>query len=64
MAFEVRYAEELSLAEVAESLEVSLATAKRYIAAAREALATRLTGPLEGLTAAHEAELAAAYREA
>ena len=64
MAFEWRYAEGLSLAEVAESLGVSLATAKRYIAAARDALAARLSGPDGALNEALEAEVAAAYREA
>ena len=38
MAFELRYGEELRLEEVAVALGVSLATAKRYIAAARSRL--------------------------
>ncbi|NOY92826.1 MAG: sigma-70 family RNA polymerase sigma factor [Deltaproteobacteria bacterium] len=38
MAFELRYCEELSLEEVAVALGVSLATAKRYIAAAQAKL--------------------------
>jgi len=45
-AFELRYFEELSLEEVASALDVSLATAKRYIAAAetkvREALGSEI----------------------
>jgi RNA polymerase sigma-19 factor, ECF subfamily len=43
MAFELRYGEELSLDEVATALGVSLATAKRYIAAAEEKLRVVLT---------------------
>lgn len=42
MAFELRHGEELSLEEVATALGVSLATAKRYIAAAEEKLRARL----------------------
>jgi RNA polymerase sigma-70 factor (ECF subfamily) len=38
MAFELRHGEELSLEEVAAALDVSLATAKRYLAAAEEKL--------------------------
>lgn len=38
MAFELRHGEELSLEEVSEALGVSLATTKRYLAAARDAL--------------------------
>ena len=38
MAFELRYGEELPLDDVAKALEVSLATAKRYITAAQERL--------------------------
>lgn len=38
MAFELRHGEELSLEEVAEALGVSLATTKRYLAAALEKL--------------------------
>ncbi len=38
MAFELRHGEDLSLEEVSEALGVSLATTKRYLAAAREAL--------------------------
>ena len=38
IAFELRYGEELRLEEVAVALGVSLATAKRYIAAARATL--------------------------
>lgn len=64
MAFELRHAEGLSLAEVATSLEVSLATAKRYIAAARATLAKRLGGNQAELSAEQERDLAAAYHEA
>ena len=42
MAFELRYGEELSLEEVAAAIGVSLATAKRYIAAAEEKLRAAL----------------------
>lgn len=38
MAIELRYGEELKLEEVAEALDVSLATAKRYLSAAQKAL--------------------------
>ena len=42
MAFELRHGEELSLEEVAAALEVSLATAKRYLAAAEQRLRSAL----------------------
>jgi RNA polymerase sigma-70 factor (ECF subfamily) len=45
MAFELRHGEELSLDEVAAALGVSLATAKRYIAAAEEKLRVVLSDP-------------------
>ncbi len=38
MAFELRHGEELSLEEVADAIGVSLATVKRYLAAAQEKL--------------------------
>lgn len=47
IAFELRHGEELSLEEVAAALEVSLATAKRYLAAAQERLRTVLGAELE-----------------
>jgi RNA polymerase sigma factor (sigma-70 family) len=42
MAFELRHGEELKLEEVAGALEVSLATAKRYLVAAEEKLRVEL----------------------
>lgn len=42
MAIELRHGEELKLEEVAEALEVSLATAKRYLSAAEEKLRAEL----------------------
>lgn len=62
VAFELRHAEELSLQEVADTLEVSLATAKRYVQAAREQLAVVLRPQAPGLSEQDEAELADAYR--
>ena len=47
MAFELRHGEELSLEEVSEALGVSLATTKRYLAAARDALGDHF-GPASG----------------
>ena len=44
MAIELRHGEELSLEEAASAMEVSLATFKRYLAAAEERLAVEL-GP-------------------
>jgi RNA polymerase sigma factor (sigma-70 family) len=42
MAVELRHGEELKLEEVAEALDVSLATAKRYLGAAEEKLRAEL----------------------
>jgi RNA polymerase sigma factor (sigma-70 family) len=55
MAFELRHGEELSLEEVASALDVSLATAKRYISAATDRLRLTLGVELE--------EVARAYSE-
>lgn len=52
MAIELRYGEELKLEEVAEALDVSLATAKRYLSAAQEALRADLGG-IDTLTEAY-----------
>lgn len=44
MAIELRYGEELSLEETAAAIDVSLATVKRYLAAAEETLRAELGG--------------------
>ena len=44
-AFELHYAEGLTIAEVADAIEKSPATTKRYIAAAKQTLAERLGVP-------------------
>lgn len=62
MAFELRHAEELSLQEVANSLDVSLATAKRYLQSARVQLATLLRPEHPELSDRDAEELADAYR--
>lgn len=62
VAFELRHAEEMSLQEVADALEVSLATAKRYLQAAREQLAAVLRTEGAGLSEHDAAEIADAYR--
>lgn len=63
-AFELRHAEGLSLEEVAEALDVSLATVKRYIESARSSLAKTL-GTRDGqLAESDAAQLAEAYRRA
>jgi len=46
MAFELRHGEGLKLEEVAEAMDISLATAKRYLAAAKEELSKQLRGEL------------------
>jgi RNA polymerase sigma-70 factor (ECF subfamily) len=56
MAIELRYGEDLKLEEVAEVLGVSLATVKRYIAAATEKLRAEL-GSVD------EVEVAEAYKK-
>lgn len=48
MAFELRHGEELSLDEVAIALGVSLATAKRYLAAAESKLRASLGAEADG----------------
>lgn len=62
VAFELRHAEEMSLQEVADTLEVSLATAKRYLQSAREQLAMVLRSRAPTLSEQEEAEIADAYR--
>lgn len=49
----LRHCEDLKLEEVAEALEVSLATVKRYLSAAEESLRTEL-GSLDGIAAEYE----------
>lgn len=53
MAFELRHGEELSLEEVAAALDVSLATAKRYLAAATERLRASLGVAPEAIARAY-----------
>lgn len=53
MAFELRHGEELSLEEVAQALDVSLATAKRYLSAATERLRTSLGVTAEVVASAY-----------
>ena len=55
VAFELRHGEELSLEEVAAALEVSLATAKRYLAAAEAKLRELLTVDLEAAPSEYRA---------
>jgi RNA polymerase sigma factor (sigma-70 family) len=62
VAFELRHAEEMSMQEVADTLEVSLATAKRYVQAAREQLAAVLRPAGTGLSEQDAAEITDAYR--
>lgn len=63
-AFELRHAEGMSLEEVAEALDVSLATVKRYLDHARSNLA-KLLGSHDGqLADADTSQLADAYRRA
>lgn len=61
-AFEMHYAEGLTLAEVAEAFEKSPATIKRYIAAARSSLATKLSVPPERFSDVETRQLIDAYR--
>lgn len=63
VAFELRYGEELTLEEVAETLEVSLATAKRYIAAAKGKLAEILGAGRGEIDEGEASRIAEAYRE-
>jgi RNA polymerase sigma factor (sigma-70 family) len=53
MAYELRYGEELSLDEVASALDVSLSTAKRYIAAAEAKLTAILGSDVATVPAAY-----------
>lgn len=52
MAIELRHGEGLKLEEVAEALEVSLATAKRYLSAAEQKLRSEL-GSLDAIVGAY-----------
>jgi RNA polymerase sigma factor (sigma-70 family) len=45
IALELRHGEDLKLEEVAEALDVSLATVKRYLSAAEEKMRSALGGP-------------------
>lgn len=62
IAFELRHVEQLELKEVADAMEVSLATVKRYIAAAREELATALGSADPSLSNRDTVAIADAYR--
>lgn len=62
IAFELRFGEELSLAEVAEVMQVSLATVKRYLQRARESLRATLAEPEYEAIGADEAAVVDAYR--
>lgn len=59
LAFELRYGEDLQLEEVANAMDMSLATVKRYLKSALESLRASL-GAEEALV---EEQAAAAYRE-
>lgn len=56
MAFELRHGEELSLEEVAAALDVSLATAKRYISAATDRLRVTLGVEAEAVARAYTSQ--------
>jgi len=62
IAFELRFGEELSLAEVAAAMEVSLATAKRYLQRGRAALQAILQEPEYRALHANEDAVVDAYR--
>lgn len=62
IAFELRFGEELSLAEVAEAMQVSLATVKRYLQRARVSLQQILRSPEFADASASEAAVIDAYR--
>jgi len=62
-AFELHYAEELTLAEVAEVLEKSVAQTKRYIASAKQKLAAELGLPPESFSNLETQQIVNAYRE-
>ncbi|NVB38537.1 sigma-70 family RNA polymerase sigma factor [Pseudenhygromyxa sp. WMMC2535] len=62
IAFELRFCEELKLEEVAESMQVSLATVKRYLNKAREQLRELLTSPEFADARANEDKVIDAYR--
>ena len=62
VAFELHYAEGLTIAEVAEALGKSTATAKRYIAAARQRLAEQLGMAPDRLSDVETKQFVDAYR--
>lgn len=62
IAFELRFGEELSLAEVAEAMQLSLATVKRYLQRARSSLQQILSSPEFADARADEAAVIEAYR--
>jgi RNA polymerase sigma factor (sigma-70 family) len=61
-AFELHYAEGLTLAEVAEALDKSVATTKRYIADAKLRLAEQLGMSVEQFSDVETRQLIDAYR--
>jgi len=62
IAFELRFGEELALQEVAEVMQVSLATVKRYLQRARSSLREILSEPEFAAVGASEAAVVDAYR--
>ncbi len=63
MAFELRHAEGLTLQETADTLGVSLATIKRYLAAARQQLAAILRPNSDSLSDQDAASITDAYHQ-
>lgn len=62
LAFELHYAEGLTIAEVADAMGRSSATVKRYMAAARESLAQSLGVAPDAFSDVETDQLVAAYR--
>ncbi|NJK32352.1 MAG: sigma-70 family RNA polymerase sigma factor [Deltaproteobacteria bacterium] len=62
MAFELRFCEELSLQEVADAMEISLATVKRYLQAATSSLRDILASPEYAGTGVNQSMIVDAYR--
>ncbi len=62
LAFELRFGEELSLQEVADAMEVSLATVKRYLQAATNSLRDILARPEYAHDRANQSMIVDAYR--
>lgn len=62
VAFELRFGEELALQEVADAMEISLATVKRYLQAATLELQTILSKPEFADARANERMVVEAYR--